>query len=161
MIDTMMQKLLSYVQTQELGPISTSFDDSKTVLEVVCSRCPTKEHLRHLEQLIFFTDKLKVTHSGGELVSADENTISIQIAGYYQFASIYQMLTEMHSDVTEAKISYPSEIIFTYFIVGRCVLSYMELEQLQNVINPMIEDHDSIRVMGMQGEYSMRVDLKR
>ena len=161
MISRMIQTLLNYLEHEDLGPLSKSYNEDNTVLELVCTRCPSEDNIRHLKELIFFTNEIKVTHAKGELVLFNENKIAIQIAGYYQFAGLYKMLKELHASVSSAQIDYPSDITFVYRLNGRCVLNYLELDQLQGVINPMIEDHDSIRVMGMEGEYTLRASLRR
>lgn len=160
MIERTIQTLLCYLEHKDLGPLSKSYDETQTVLEIVCTHCPSENSIHHLENLIFFTKEIGVTHAKGRLVSLDENKIYIQIAGYYQFAGLYKKLRELGVNVRAAQINYPSDITFIYHLGDRCVLDYSELEQLQSVIDPTIENHDSIRVIGVNGEYTLRASLK-
>lgn len=66
-------------------------------------------------------------------------------------------ITPQAIDVDEEKKSLE---IF-YLLTGRNVFNYDELEALQNIVNPSIEHHDSIRVTKECNECTMRIDLSR
>lgn len=52
-------------------------------------------------------------------------------------------------------------LCFYYSVRGRYHFSYDELEQLQAIVDPSIQNHDSIRIVGFDGTYTARVKINQ
>ncbi len=74
------------------------------------------------------------------------------------FYKLYHQLKHFNLDVKKFFLT-DSEIEFVFVANGRPTLNYNELEVLQNIINPEIKHHDSIRVIGFDHVYTLRARL--
>ena len=71
---------------------------------------------------------------------------------------LYHQLKEFKLDVKKFFFR-TSEVEFVFVASGRAPLNYDELEVLQNIIDPQIKHHDSIRVVGYDHVYTLRARL--
>lgn len=145
-----------YLERTELKPVTLTKNGD--ILEIICSQEPTDEHLVQLRSIIFSADNIVVSSKVGSLISTDGHKISIQLKAYEIFNGLYKKLGELGVKVLSAEFG-PKDVAFTYVLAGRFVLNYAELEELQNIINPAIEQHDSIRVIGDGGSYTLRATI--
>jgi uncharacterized protein YacL len=74
-------------------------------------------------------------------------------------SELYGQLIKLGVDIKSFTCDEHANINFIYTLHDRNVLNYEELESLQNIINPNIKSHDSIRIMGYKGEYNFYVNL--
>lgn len=155
-----LKKIRYYLENTNLVPINITFEGQ--VLKIDCSETPNEEQLQHLEDALFFTNKLDTcincARHDHKFVTLVGSEITVYMHNYKIFVELYKKLDEFGMQITDVEIS-PNEILFTYSASGRSVLNYAELDELQNIVDPLISAHDSIRVMGMSGKYDMRVRI--
>ena len=156
----MNERVENYLQTTNLAPYVTE-KISKNLIRITLANDPTDEQVARIRELLLFRDEIHVFPPLSEMVIVEGRTIDINIPCYEIFCNLYLQLKAFGVKVTDAKFDMKSNMEFIYLLKGRNFLMYDELAVLQDIINPAILHHDSIRVMVDHGECTMRINLDK
>lgn len=149
----------NYLVNTNLGPATLTIENG--ILTIGCSGSVSEKEMIELRNVIFTGnyDNINVSQRASSLMQKNDNTIIVNLKIYDIFTNIYEKLVELGVTMLEASFD-PNDIYFTYSLSGRSVLNYTELGILQDLIDPSIAEHDSIRVMGNGGNsYTLRANV--
>lgn len=149
----------TYFERTSLEPVTLHIDGN--VLRITCSAEPSDKHLAELRNIIFGAgvgENITVSSMASNLIVKNGCDISVSLETYEIFCGLYKKLHELGVTVLSAEFD-PKNVSFTYALVGRFVLNYDELGTLQNIIDPTIAHHDSIRVIGDGRSYTLRAKI--
>lgn len=141
----------------------TNIDLANDTLTIQLGRAATNQDVDYIKATLFMG--IKITNIDS-LISVSENVIKVFSKNYDQFRGIADVLNGFKGIVIIGATIEPFAIIFEYVTEHRCTLDYNELEQVQAVIDPTIEMHDSVRVTGFNDSeknvksYTLRATVK-
>lgn len=158
---TIVERLKYYFRNSDLEQSSISLEGDTILVKFKYPICPTTKQLKTIKNIVFWTDTLDVPYID-DLVffCLETNTLSINIKNYDIISGLYKRMKEFGVSVKSFDVS-ENDICFCYTLSGRNPFNCDELDEFQNIINPDIKNHDSIRIVGFDGVYSFRVNLKR
>ena len=156
----MHERIENYLKTTNLAPyVINVLSDDRTTITLASD--PTDEQVTRIREMLLFRDEIHVFPPLSDMVIVDGRTIDINVPHYEAYCKLYQQLKDFGVKVTDAKFESKNNLMFTYLLKGRSFLLYDELGVLQNIIDPTIKHHDSIRVMVSSGECTMRIDFTK
>ena len=98
--------------------------------------------------------------SSEEFTSCEGDTIVIAMPHFRAFYNIYELIKSFGVKIEGAKIE-EGEISYEYKLKGRSVLNYDELGLIQLEVDPSVENHNSCRQMGCNGDYTLNIRFDR
>lgn len=161
-------RLKSYLANSNLGKSIVKFDAKSSTLSIEFkssveghTAIPTAEQFNYIRSIIFWSNSIELPYIEEHFCYNSETNILTVTIKYYEIASgLYEMLCKFGVCVRSFDMG-KNDLCFCYTLEGHKPFNYDELEQLQNIINPEILYHDSIRVIGCEGVYSLRVNLSK
>lgn len=122
---------------------------------------PTKEQLQYIKDVIFWNTAIELPYENNIIqLNRSNHALTVNFKNYEITTKFFLKMKDFGVVVTGFDMCY-DEFSFYYKVAGRYHFSYSELEELQELINPNIKQHDSIRIAGFDGIYSVRVSLKK
>ena len=106
------------------------------------------------KQIFFYLEDTVISNIDELIYLNQQGDLIINYANFDTFSGILSKFKELGRKVINCRIS-DSCISFSYARYVERALDYQELEQIQNIINPAIPEHDSIRVIGMFETYTL------
>lgn len=156
-IQTAIEKIRLYIDKRNIA-CSIGFFDNQLCIKFADRL--TLEIIKQIKELVFFTNEIIITNIDS-LFEGEDNCIKIYFtSGYEKFVKMYSALKEFKACVCMCEIT-SSCITFHYTLSHKHDLNYAELEILQNIINPEIKNHDSIRVSYLNGVSTLCADLSK
>ena len=165
-VQSVMERINHYLKNSPLCQSTMSF--ANDILEIHFQsinsediRLPSDEQIMQIKNIVFWDSKIQLPYAKN-LVEYNTNTkiMTINMKCYNITSEIFHKMTEFGVNVTGFDIS-ADDFCFFYSVCGRYHFDYEELEALQNIINPNIQNHDSIRIVGFDGIYTLRVKFNR
>lgn len=156
-------RIMHYLQQSSLSRSTVSLKD--TILTIHFqgdgNEVPSQEQLRYIQNIMFWDSSIDLP-CASNLIRYDEpsNTMTINIRSYDTVSSFLEKMKEFGVRITAFDFEHDS-FCFYYVIGANYHFTYDELEQLQAVVNPEIKNHDSLRVLGYDGSYSIRVAMNK
>ena len=153
-------KLQDYVKRSNVSIAEISISQGNKVKFLLNNR-PTMDQLKQMERELYFVDStvhIKLNPSAFDykdcVLTVSEYTHSV-FRGV--LSELYQV-PGMH--IEQVEIS-EGELTFYYRMATRPFLNAEELERIQQKVDPSIPDHDSIRVFGFKGQYTLYIRFKK
>ena len=120
---------------------------------------PEPELVKKIEVLVFFTNEMIVSNIN-EIFSNSGKVIMIRLDNYSKFCQMYETLKSFKCYIFMAEIN-DSNLVFHYTLKHKHDLNYGELNILQNIVNPCVAHHDSIRVSYCNGVATLNANLAK
>ena len=153
--EKMIDRLRLILAAMNLNLIKQTSDDTYVICSFEHPLSP--ENLDQLKRELFYTDKIEI-EGIDSLIFVTGNDLHIQHKHYYIYSGIYEALVSMKAKVFKGRID-KSAVVFHYDRNARAHINYVELDELQQIVDPTIPMHDSIRVMGDYEEYTMTIRI--
>lgn len=118
----------------------------------------TETILEKARQIFYWTDKLTVPHIDGFVhYYPATNTMLINLVHYEEICNICEKLNGFSAKVTGFDLNF-HEYTFTYDVPGRSNLSYSELLEIEQIINPKeTEELEHLSVFRMGQFYTLTI----
>lgn len=157
-IETVIEQLR--VCSKELGlNCNISFADGNSTLILEFKEKPQPEIAKAVEDLVFFSNEFQMKNLSS-IFTINDTKIIIRLQNYPLFCRLYETLKSFKANVFMVEVT-KKKIVFAYTLKHKHDLGADELDQLQNLINPEITEHDSIRVCYNNGVSTLDVDLTK
>ena len=122
---------------------------------------PSRDQLEHIREIVFWDNNIELPHEDNLFKYFDKkNYLRINLGNYDIAYNFFMAIRQFGVHVCSFDIS-KEEMFFAYKLSGRYHFNSEELDILQNLINPNINNHDSIRIVGFDGIYSIRIKLNK
>lgn len=165
-VQTVMERINHYLKNSPLSKSTVSFGNN--ILEIQFqsinsedSKLPSNEQIMQIKNIVFWDSKIELPYEKNLVeYNADTKIMTINMKCYNITSEFFHKMTEFGVNVTGFDIS-TDDFCFFYSICGRYHFDYNELETLQAIIDPTIQRHDSIRIVGFDGTYTLRVKFNR
>ena len=169
-MNTHERKLILDLVTGLYPEADISLDDKLEQLTLRIPGTVSFKRAKLLANTLFHSDNIKVNFR--ELIrvystDAVSTTISADLKWYPLFQEIYDTFAELELDVKEVEID-ENRLSFTYS-GAKPLLNSDTLDYIQDIVNPRqrdknpefqdITNHDSLRVIGMKGIYTLYIHL--
>lgn len=149
-----MEKLRGLTEKSDLKFELVLTDD---ILTIKFDKEPTQRAMELIRELVFFTNEVVVTNIES-LVKQSGNNIIVSFKNYPVFCRVLAKLEDLKCKVHIVELK-SMELIFDYILSEKHDLNDTELQKIQEIVNPDVADHDSIRVCYNNGVSSMCIDL--
>lgn len=155
-IETVTEKLR--VSSKELG-LNCSVTLEQDIVTLKFDKEPEPQLVKKIEEIVFFTNEVVLSNISSNF-AASGKAIMINLKNYPIFCRMYETLKSFKCNIFMVEI-LKDEVVFAYTLKHKHDLCSDELDVLQNIINPKIKEHDSIRVSYSHGVSTMRAYLTK
>lgn len=153
--EKLIDRLRLIIAAMNLNLIKQTSDDTYIICSFEHPLSP--ENLDQLKSELFYAGQIEV-EGIDKLIFVSGNNLHIQHKHYDIYSGIYEALVSMKAKMLKGRID-TSAVVFHYDRNARAHINYIELDELQQIVDPTIPMHDSIRVMGDYEEYTMTVRI--
>ncbi len=157
-------RIMHYLQHSSLSRSTVSLKDDNITINFQSDGnddAPSKEQLLNIKNIVFWEPTIELPYAGNLInYDAEGKTMTINITGYDVISSFFEKMKGFGVRVTAFDFDHDS-FCFYYVTGAQYHFTYDELDQLQAVVNPEIKHHDSLRVLGYDGSYSIRVAMNK
>lgn len=164
-VEFAVERINHYLKNSPLCNSTVSFENDTLKISFKAnskaSNLPTNEQLMQIKNIVFWSSQIELPYESN-LIKYNANTKVMTInMKYYDITSeFFFKMIDFGVNIIGFDISN-DDFCFFYSISGRYHFTYDELEILQAIINPSIKKHDSIRIVGFDGTYTLRVLFNR
>lgn len=153
-IKTAIEKVRLCTEKQD---VKCSITLEGTAILIVFDKTPSPEIVTQIKELVFFTNELVLSSIDSVFVH-NAHTIIIDVTRYPVFVQMYNTLKDLKAKVFMIEVTN-SFLEFQYTLDDKHDLNAKNLDTLQDIINPTIGNHDSIRVSYSNGVSTLCADL--
>lgn len=153
-------KLQDYVKRSNVSIADITVSQNNTV-KFLLKTSPTEEQLRQMQRELYFVDSTVPIKLSSSAFRYHERVLSISEYTHTVFRGVLSELHQIPSlHIEQVEVS-EGELTFYYRMDTRPFLNAQELEKIQQRVDPSIPDHDSIRVFGFKGQYTLYIRFKK
>lgn len=164
-VQSAVERISHYLKNSPLCNSTVSFENDILTIHFKVdskdSNLPTNEQLAQIKNIVFWSSQIELPYESN-LIEYNANTkiMTINMKCYDITSEFFFKMIDFGVNVIGFDISN-NDFCFFYSISGRYHFTYDELEILQAIINPTISRHDSIRIVGFDGTYTLRANFNR
>lgn len=152
-------KLQSYAEKNKLEIAIFGIDTEKA--KVLFTNPPTQSQIDELKRELFFVDSTVDIKLDTSVFQVNANELILSLRTHATFRNVLRELIKIPSMRIEQVEIRAGEIVFYYHMGTRAFLNASELDSIQCAIDPNIENHDSVRVFGFKGQYTLYIRFEK
>lgn len=135
------------------NPTITSSNEGPYII-VELPKDLSESEMSYLANELFFTEAINIQNLKDYIFTNEKRQLFVCYENFGVFRDIYFKLQELNRKLIKASIGSTC-VTFVYDRNYGVPLNYIQLDSIQNLVEPTIKDHDSIRVIGMFDEYTL------
>lgn len=164
-LQTTVDRLEYYLKNSSLRDSTITITNNTLVISFPSKdsgpNIPSDDQIRNIRGIVFWDSNIELLYVDNIFQYVhSQNYLRIDIRNYELMTSFFKTIKQFGITIYSFDMK-DNEFCFNYKLSGRYHFTYDELNVLQNIINPNIKNHDSIRITGFDGIYTIRVTLKK
>lgn len=148
-------KLQAYAARNNLTIVDINVDFKK--VKILFKERPTAEQIADMKRELYFIDSTVDIKLKPSAFSMHEMVLTVSWRTHNIFVGVHRELVQIPGLRIEQVEVREGEIVFYYHMTTRAFLNASELDSIQTLVDPTIADHDSIRVFGFKGQYTLYI----